>query len=169
MELISVGKISGTHHLMGTVKVASNFVDLSILVGSKVIIKNTSGMSRILTVTNIKKISPKRLAFDFEEITNKTEGTALSGYSIYVRKDILGMEEDEYYASDIIGMMAVTVEGEELGEITDVMETAGHDVYVIGKGKEEIMVPSVDEFVKDIDFEKRVVTLDLIEGMRPWK
>ncbi|MCS5421464.1 MULTISPECIES: ribosome maturation factor RimM [Psychrilyobacter] len=167
MELISVGKISGTHHLMGTVKVSSNFEDLSVIVGSKVIIKNTSGMSRILTVTNIKKISPKRLAFDFEEITNKTEGTALSGYSIYVRKDILGLEEDEYYASDIIGMMAVTVEGEELGEITDLMETAGHDIYIIGKGKEEIMVPSVDEFVKDIDFEKRVVTFDLIEGMRP--
>ncbi|WP_028856128.1 ribosome maturation factor RimM [Psychrilyobacter atlanticus] len=167
MELISVGKISGTHHLMGTVKVSSNFEDLSIIVGSKVIVKNTSGMSRILTVTNIKKISPKRLAFDFEEITNKTEGTALSGYSIYVRKDILGLEEDEYYASDIIGMMAVTVEGEELGEITDLMETAGHDIYVIGTGKEEIMVPSVDEFVKDIDFEKRVVTFDLIEGMRP--
>ena len=167
MELISVGKISGTHHLMGTVKVSSNFEDLSIIVGSKVIVKNTSGMSRILTVTNIKKISPKRLAFDFEEITNKTEGTALSGYSIYVRKDILGLEEDEYYASDIIGMMAVTVEGEELGEITDLMETAGHDIYVIGTGKDEIMVPSVDEFVKDIDFEKRVVTFDLIEGMRP--
>jgi len=167
MELISVGKISGTHHLMGTLKVSSNFEDLSILVGSKVIIKNTNGMSRILTVTNIKKLSPKRLAFDFEEITNKTEGTALSGYSIYVRKDILGLEEDEYYASDIIGMMAVTVEGEELGEISDVMETAGHDIYIIGKGKEEIMVPSVEEFVKDIDFEKRVVTFDLIEGMRP--
>jgi len=167
MELISVGKISGTHHLKGTVKVSSNFDDLSIIVDSKVIVKNTSGMSRILTVTNIKKISPKRLAFDFEEITNKTDGTALSGYSIYVRKDILGLEEDEYYASDIIGMMAVTVEGEELGEITDLMETAGHDIYVIGSGKEEIMVPSVDEFVKDIDFEKRVVTFDLIEGMRP--
>lgn len=167
MELISVGKISGTHHLKGTVKVSSNFEDLSIIVGSKVIVKNESGMSRILTVTNIKKISPKRLAFDFEEITNKTEGTALSGYSIYVRKDILGLEEDEYYASDIIGMKAVTVDGEELGEITDLMETAGHDIYIIGRGKNEIMVPSVDEFVKDIDFEKRVVTFELIEGMRP--
>ena len=167
MDLISVGKISGTHHLMGTLKVSSNFEDLSILVGSKVIIKNTSGMSKILTVTNIKKLSPKRLAFDFEEVTNKTEGIALSGYSIYVRKDILGLEEDEYYASDIIGMAAVTVEGEKLGEIADVMETAGHDIYIIGKGKEEIMVPSVEEFVKDIDFEKRVVTFDLIEGMRP--
>jgi ribosomal 30S subunit maturation factor RimM len=31
------------------------------------------------------------------------------------------------------------------------------------------MVPSVDEFVKEIDFEKRTVTFELIEGMRPWK
>jgi 16S rRNA processing protein RimM len=167
MDLISVGKISGTHHLMGTVKVSSNFADLSILVGSKVIVKSNSGVSKILTITNIKKLSPKRLAFDFEEITNKTDGIALSGFSIYVRKDILGLEEDEYYASDIIGMMAVTVEGEELGEITDLMEPAAHDIYVIGKGKEEIMVPSVDEFVKEINFEKRTITFELIEGMRP--
>lgn len=167
MDLISVGKISGTHHLMGTVKVSSNFEDLSILVGSKVIVKNSNGMSKVLTVKNIKKISSKRLAFDFEEITNKTDGIALSGYSIYVRRDILGLEEDEYYASDVIGMMAITVDGEELGEITDLMETAGHDIYIIGKGKNEIMVPSVDEFVKEINFEKRTVTFELIEGMRP--
>lgn len=167
MDLISVGKISGTHHLMGTVKVSSNFEDLSILVGSKVIVKNDKGMSRILTVKNIKKLSPKRLAFDFDEITNKTDGVALSGFSIFVRKDILGLEDDEYYASDIIGMMAITVDGEELGEITDLMETAAHDIYIIGKGKEEIMVPSVDEFVKEINFEKRTVTFELIEGMRP--
>jgi len=167
VDLISVGKISGTHHLMGTVKVSSNFEDLSILVGSKVIVKNSNGMSKVLTVKNIKKISSKRLAFDFEEITNKTDGIALSGYSIYVRRDILGLEEDEYYASDVIGMMAITVDGEELGEITDLMETAGHDIYIIGKGKNEIMVPSVDEFVKEINFEKRTVTFELIEGMRP--
>ncbi|RUA06124.1 MAG: 16S rRNA processing protein RimM [Fusobacteria bacterium] len=152
---------------MGTVKVSSNFEDLSILVGSKVIVKNSNGMSKVLTVKNIKKISSKRLAFDFEEITNKTDGIALSGYSIYVRRDILGLEEDEYYASDVIGMMAITVDGEELGEITDLMETAGHDIYIIGKGKNEIMVPSVDEFVKEINFEKRTVTFELIEGMRP--
>ena len=167
MELISIGKISGTHHLMGTLKVSSNFDDLSVIIGSKVIIKNVNGMSRIVTVTSIKKLSPKRLAFDFEEITNKTDGIALSGYSIYVRKDILGLEEDEYYASDIIGMEAITVDGEKLGEITDLMETAGHDIYVIGEGKDEIMVPSVDEFVKEINFEKRVVIFDLIEGMKP--
>jgi 16S rRNA processing protein RimM len=64
-------------------------------------------------------------------------------------------------------MMAITVDGEELGEITDLMETAAHDIYIIGKGKEEIMVPSVDEFVKEINFEKRTVTFKLIEGMRP--
>uniref|UniRef100_A0A2R5L0N5 16S rRNA processing protein RimM n=1 Tax=Hirondellea gigas TaxID=1518452 RepID=A0A2R5L0N5_9CRUS len=167
MELISIGKISGTHHLMGTVKVSSNFDDLSIIIGSKVIIKNVKGASRIVTVTSIKKLSPKRLAFDFEEITNKTDGVALSGYSIYVRKDILGLEEDEYYASDIIGMKAITTDGEELGEITDLMETAAHDIYVIGEGKDEIMVPSVDQFVKEVDFEKRVVIFELIEGMRP--
>ena len=81
MELISVGKISGTHHLMGTVKVSSNFDDLSIIIGSKVIIKNVNGMSRIVTVTSIKKLSPKRLAFDFEEIPNKTDGKKGSNFN----------------------------------------------------------------------------------------
>jgi 16S rRNA processing protein RimM len=166
VDLISVGKISGTHHLMGTVKVASNFDGLEILIGSKVMVKNHLE-TKLLTVKNVKRLNAKRLAFDFEEITNKSDGAALSGYSIYVRKDILGLDEDEYYISEVIGMKAVTVQGEELGEITDLMETAAHDIYIIGEGKNEIMVPDVEEFVKDIDFEKRVITFELIEGMRP--
>lgn len=73
------------------------------------------------------------------------------------------LDEDEFLAEDLIGLRAVTSEGEELGEVEDVLPYPAQDVLVIG----EIMVPLVKQFVKDIDLEGGTVTVELIPGMRP--
>ena len=59
--------------------------------------------------------------------------------------------------------------GDILGKITDIFETAAHDILVIEGENTEIMVPDVDEFVKKIDFDKREIFIHLIEGMKEVK
>jgi len=43
---------------------------------------------------------------------------------------------------------------EKIGEVTDVMDTAAHNILIIEDivSKKEVMIPLVDEFVKKIDF-----------------
>ena len=52
MELLSVGRVSGTHHLKGAIKVTSNIDNLEILSGNKVMIELPSGEVKILTIKN---------------------------------------------------------------------------------------------------------------------
>ncbi len=73
------------------------------------------------------------------------------------------LEDDEFYTADLIGMKVVTTEGEELGVVDNVVEYPAHEVIEVG----EIMIPAVKEFIKDVDLEKEVITVQLIEGMRP--
>lgn len=67
-------------------------------------------------------------------------------------------------------MKAVDIDnGEILGKVTDIFETAAHDILVIEGTNTEIMVPDIDEFVKKIDFDNREIFIHLIEGMKEVK
>lgn len=89
----------------------------------------------------------------------------LIGYDIKVRRDILPKPtKDEYYLSDLI-TFKVYDKGKYIGDVFEILETAAHDILVI-KGEREVMIPYVEDvFVKDIDFDKYIIDVDLIEGM----
>lgn len=73
------------------------------------------------------------------------------------------LEEDEYLVEDLLGMEVRLASGEVLGEVDEVLDYPAHDVLKVG----EILIPLVKEFVKDIDLDEEIVTVELIPGMRP--
>jgi len=73
------------------------------------------------------------------------------------------LDEDEYFTADLIGMKVVSTDGRELGEVEDVIENPAHELLKIG----EILIPVVKEFVKEIDLENEVITVQLIPGLLP--
>ncbi|WP_319202781.1 ribosome maturation factor RimM [uncultured Ilyobacter sp.] len=168
-DLLNVAKISGTHHLKGAVKVVSHMDDIELLIGNKVIVQGPAGLKKVLTVTSAGFMMGNKAVLEFEEITNKVDAAALAGSMVLIKRDLIGIGEDEYLASDLIGMEVIELDGEILGKVTDVFETPAHEIYVVNEGSEEIMIPGIEEFIKDIDFEKRKITVKLIEGMKPEK
>ena len=73
------------------------------------------------------------------------------------------LEEGEYLVEDLIGMRVVTTDGEDLGEVDEVLAYPAQDVLQVG----EILIPMVQEFVKDVNLDAEVITVQLIPGMRP--
>lgn len=168
-SLLNVAKISGTHHLKGAVKVISHMDDIKLLVENKVMIEIPGGSKKILTVKHAAPLVGNKAVLEFQEITNKIDAAALAGSMVLIKRDLIGIGEDEYLISDLIGMDVVEVSGEILGKITDVFETPAHEIYVVNEGSDEIMIPGVDEFIKNIDFDNRKITVELIDGMKPEK
>lgn len=165
-DFLNIGTISGTHHLKGTVKASSVFEELEFLNGRKVMLENKIGNKKILTIKNIEKMNAKRILIDFEEIKTLTEAKMLTSYKIYIRRDILPEStKDEYFLHDLIEMDVIE-NGVNLGQVVDVFTTAAHDIIVVNEGADEIMIPDIDVFVKDIDFKNRIIRVELIEGMR---
>ena len=73
-------------------------------------------------------------------------------------------EDDEFYMEDLIGF-AVTA-GKLRGEITDFYDSEANPLFGITfKGREEVLVPAVEEFIAAIDFDKRTIKLVLPEGL----
>ena len=63
---------------------------------------------------------------------------------------------------ELIGLRAITEDGRDLGEITEVLRSPANDVYVT----ESAMIPAVHEVVREIDLEKgrMIVALPEEEG-----
>ena len=72
------------------------------------------------------------------------------------------LEEDEYLIDDLIGMKVVTVSGEELGKVDDVLQYPAQDMLEVG----ELLIPMVEQFVKDVDMKNKIIQVELLPGMR---
>lgn len=66
---------------------------------------------------------------------------------------------------DIIGFSVVDDILGEVGVINDVFESPQQVLLQIFKGKTEILIPFVEEFLVEIDIEKRVIRFNLPEGL----
>jgi len=165
--MIVAGKVLGSHHLKGEVKVISDLQNIEMLVGNKVILELEDKQQKLLTVKKIVPLVANKWIFTFEEIKNKQDTIEIRNAAIKVRRDIVGIGEDEYLVSDMLGFKVYDVKDDEyLGEITEIMDTAAHDIYVIESEDFETMIPDVDVFIKNIDFENKKMLVDTIEGMK---
>lgn len=169
MDLVTIGKITGTHHLKGAVKANISLSSPEIIIGERVMIEKTDGQKKILNVKKLSNLVGDKVVIEFEEITNKTEGNLLAGSLIKVNRDILGMAEDEYLLEDLLGMNVITTENENIGKVIDVFDTAAHDIIVVEDENTETLIPNIENFVKDIDFEKNEIQVEILDGMRETK
>ena len=76
------------------------------------------------------------------------------------------LPDDTYLISTLKGMKVESLEGEYIGEISDVIQNPRQDVYEVTINEEKkVLIPAVKEFVKSIDKEKRIITIKVIEGL----
>jgi 16S rRNA processing protein RimM len=71
-----------------------------------------------------------------------------------------------YYHHQLIGCRVVSDEGEELGELVDILETGANDVYVVATPDGELLLPAIKSVILNIDVEAKKVTAHLIDGLR---
>ncbi len=166
-NLVIIGTIVGTHHLTGTVKVNSIFEEIDVILGEKVLLEK-GDIRKLLTIKNAKKLNEKKLMINFVEINNIEQAKEINGFQIKIRRDLLPEKnENEFYIKDLLGV-SVYENGEKIGEVLDVMETAAHEILIVKDivSKEEIMIPLIEQFVEEIDFKNNKINVVLIEGMR---
>lgn len=166
-DLLQVGVITTTHGVRGEVKVFPTTDDANRFKKLKEVILDTGKEQLPLEIAQVKFFK-NLVILKFKGIDNINDIEKYKGKSLYVtREHAVKLKKDEYFIADLIGMRAVTEEGEELGTIQDVLQTGANDVYIIKKdGEDELLVPAIKDCVKNVDIEGGVMTLHLLEGLR---
>lgn len=88
-------------------------------------------------------------------------------YLLITEADLGPPGEDRYYHFQLIGLGVVTTEGEDLGQITDVFATTGNDVFVVHGDRGEVLIPAIEDVVKEIDTAAARVTIEVVPGLLP--
>ena len=99
-----------------------------------------------------------------EGVDSVEAAMALKGAVVCIDRAEAKLPEGRFFLSDLIGARVVTEEGEEIGELVDVLEKPAQNIYVV-RGESEHLIPAVPEFVLRTDVDAGVVTVRLIEGM----
>ena len=156
LQFIEAGEIVTTHGVRGEVKVLTWLDSPEMLCefercrihGEDYKIENC----RVQKTCNLVKLK----GVDTMESAQAMRGKILELY----REDI---DEDIIFAAELLGV-EVFCNGEHIGNITEVLDYPGTQVYVVGKN--EYMIPAVKEFVLSTDLENNAMQVKLIEGMK---
>ena len=96
-----------------------------------------------------------------EGVDTMEAAQALRGKTVTLYRE--DMDEDVIFAGDLIGM-EVFSQAKRIGELTQVLDYPGNQVYVV-KGEREYMVPAVKEFILSTDLDGNRMEVKLLEGM----
>jgi 16S rRNA processing protein RimM len=80
--------------------------------------------------------------------------------------EAMPLERDQYFWHQIEGLAVWTEEGEYLGRVTEVLRTGSNDVYVVETGDRELLLPAIDEVIRDVDLARQRLTVHLLPGLR---
>ena len=162
MDKIKIGKIVNTVGLKGEVKVY-NYSDRS------EIYENTSHIyvENDLTAVESVRVQKNMVILKLEGISDRDRAEALRGRELYVtEEDLPELPQGQYYVRDSIGMAVREENGTFLGEVTDVIQNTAQDIFEVQKqGGKKVLIPKVDEFVLNIDIEKKEILVRLIDGL----
>jgi 16S rRNA processing protein RimM len=98
-------------------------------------------------------------------VESRTAAEALHGQEILIEAAQRPKQAGEFYAREVIGLTVRTIDGEELGEVTEILVTGANDVYVVKGPRGEILLPARVEVIKGIDVEAGVMTVELLPGL----
>ncbi len=113
-----------------------------------------------LTLTKLRDDGKGGAIARFAEVTDRTAAEKLRGTALTVpRSSLPPLAEGEYYHADLLGLPAVSTEGEDLGECIAIDNFGAGDVLEIRRpdGK-RFMVPMRLESVPEWDAQRIVIT-----------
>ncbi len=162
---LNVGRIGKAHGILGeaTIEVRTDEAEDRFALGA---VLETESHGN-LTVASAR-VHNGILLLSFEGIEDRNAIETLRNELLYADVDIEapGVDQDDYHVLQLIGCKAFLVDGDEFGEVSEVLNLPGQDVLVIKSASAETLIPFVHQLVPVVDVKARRMTVipPLIEG-----
>jgi 16S rRNA processing protein RimM len=158
-NLILVARVAGAFGVKGEVRLAAYTADPMALLEYRALSREDGSPGLTLTTGRPHKGG---LVGRAAEVATREQAETLRGLKLYVPRELLPppQDEDEFYLIDLIGLAAVTAEGEPIGLVRNVQNFGAGDLLEIAPAEgPSWWLPFTREAVPRVDLAGRQVVV----------
>ncbi len=150
-EYLEGGTVATSHGVRGALKINHLCDSAEVLASQKrIFLKRKDGSFEERKVLSAS-VSGAQVIMTLEGISSREDAIAERGRIIYLHRSDIPLAEGAMFIADMIGLPVFDARsGAPLGEIADVSDAAGRRIYTIQTEHGEVLLPAVDEFIKEI-------------------
>jgi len=165
-KLVAIARIINARGLHGELKAESlsdaseRFKDLR-----TVLIEFSDGSVVEHTVERTR-LSGDAVFIKLKNVTDRTTAERFKGAFMCIdSEDVAPLPEDSFYIFDVEGMEVCDREGKTIGRVLRIERYPANDVIVVGMKNNDIMIPAVREYVRNVDVKRKRMTVIIPEGL----
>jgi 16S rRNA processing protein RimM len=164
-ERICVAQIGAPHGIRGEVKLKSFTAD-PLAVKDYGPLTNEDGSAQF----EIEAVRPAKahLVARLRGVNDRTAAERLTHLKLFIPRDRLPPPEaDEYYHADLVGLAAVTADGNEVGTVVAIHDFGAGDILELRPraGGPTLMLPISDTYVPEVDVPGRRIVVAPLEDV----
>ena len=166
-KLICVGALAGAFGVRGEVRLKSFTSNPDDIENYAPLFTENGGRSFEIVITGRLK---NGFAARLSGVVKKEQADDLKGTKLFVPRDRLpSLQEDEFYYSDLIGMIVYDTGGNEIGKVQAVLNHGAGDLLEIHGAnlKMSVIIPFTKEVVPTVDIVSRRIVTDPPDGLLP--
>ena len=152
-EYLMIGEITKPQGVRGEVKARPCTCDPERFEGLETVyVKKGDGYAPLHVTVN--RLAPDAVYMNVEGVCDRDQAEKLRGTLLYIdRAHAVQLDEDTTFLADLYGLRGVVDDGRDLGELTDVLQPGGNDVYVFKGPLGEVLVPALKSVVAAVDLQ----------------
>lgn len=166
-KLYRVGTIVNTHGIKGELRVIpiTDFPEDRFKSGAKLYLKNKDQVTEFTVESSRPHKSFVLVKFkDFDNINDVEKFVKSELFAD--GEEVSGLNEGEFLYKQIIGLTVIDDVLGEIGKVTEIMELGSNDVWVVkGPKYKEVLLPYIDDVVKEVDLDNAVVKVEIPDGL----
>lgn len=158
MDLVYVGKIVNTHGINGELRIRSDFEkkELVFKVGNKIIIDKEE---HVIRTYRYHKIFDMITIDGYDNINDVLE---FVGKNVYVSRDSLKLNNEDYLLSDLIGL-SVVFNDTVYGIVKDYSNDLNPLLQI--EFEKNYFIPIKGNYIKNVDLINKRIVVENIEGL----
>jgi len=107
-----------------------------------------------------------RMVLKFSGYDSIEQGETLRGAEICIpENEAVELEDGEFFDWQLEGCRVETLDGTEIGIVTELMRTGASEILVIKGSEKEFLIPFAETICPEVDIENKLIRIDPPEGL----